>query len=230
MISNIEEALERSIFHILRKKTVEYGYVPDVDNYDFTNPDKEVVRQANLAYKEALADIIADKGFAIELFNYANSQSYGTKKVPRIVVRTEAFLQGQLGTDTTVQYRLDEEGKYKKYQSTSLLSDFYFHVYLIANTTEQIRVLHQIMVTSIPRRGYIPWYDKDFLKHSNLLVRYISSADYEWNAEGIIEKAYRYEIPDAHEVEDYLINNEQVAPIEEIVVTMNNDDNKLIID
>lgn len=216
--SSIEEALERSVFHIIRKKIVELGYLPDINNYDVENNDIEVAKLATEQYKTALTTIKNNKGFAIEIFNYANNQSYGTKKVPRIVVRTEAFLQGQLGADTTAKYEKNDEGVYIKKQSTSLLSDYYFNLYLVCNNVKQMRILHQIMVTSLPRRGYIPWYNKDFQHSSNLLVRYISTTDYSWDAEGIIEKVYRYEIPDAHEVEDYQLTTEEISPIKDIIL------------
>ena len=40
-------------------------------------------------------------------------------------------------------------------------------------------------------------------------------ADFSWTAEGVIEKVYRYEIPDAHEVDDLIIK-QNVPNIKEI--------------
>lgn len=212
-LSNIEEALERTIFHLLRKKTVEFGYTPDIDDYDVENTDTSIAVSESERFKNDLSIIHTTKGFAIEVFNFANNQYYGTKKPPRIVVETESFLQGQLGTDPTPIYQRQTDGTFNTVQQVSMLSDFYFNVHLIANYVKEIRILHEIMVQCLPRRGYVPWYNQNGLQPAfNLLIRYISMADYSWNAEGIIEKVYRYEIPDAHEVDDTIINT-NVPPI-----------------
>ena len=216
ILSNLEESLERTIFHLLRKKTVELGYLPDIDYYDVENTDLDIAESETVRYNNDLNAISQQKGFAIEVFNYSNNQIYGEKKPPRIVVETESFLQGQLGADTTHKYIKQEDGSYNITKSTSLLSDFYFNVHLIANSVNQIRVLHNILVLSLPRRGYVAWYNKPgLLPAFNLLVRYISMADFSWTAEGVIEKVYRYEIPDAHEVDDLIIK-QNVPNIKEI--------------
>lgn len=227
-LSNIEQALERTIFHLLRKKTVEFGYLPNIDDYDIENTNLNIAEAETERFNNDLIAITNSKGFSIEVFNYANNQYYGTKKPPRIVVETESFLQGQLGTDTTLQYEKNGDGSFIAKQSVSLLSDFYFNVHLIANNVNEIRVLHEIMVQCLPRRGYVPWYNQDgLLPAFNLLVRYLSMADYSWTAEGIIEKVYRYEIPDAHEVDDKVIidNVSSIKQINVDIKTLNSINN-----
>ena len=219
-LSNIEEALERTVFHLLRKKAVEFGYTPDILLYDVENTNTSIAQAESERFYTDLRTIHDTKGFAIEVFNYANNQYYGSKKPARIVVETESFLQGQLGLDTTPQYERQIDGIYLLKKSESMLSDFYFNIHLIGKSVKEIRVLHEIMVQSLPRRGYVPWYTKSELQPDfNLMVRYISMADYSWNAEGIIEKVYRYEIPDAHEVDDRVIL-ENVVPIKVINVNI----------
>lgn len=221
----IEEALERSVFELLRKKTVSMGYLPDIEEFDIENNDMDISSKAQEDYSKELNNISKSKGFAIEIFNYANQQYYGQKKPPRIVIQTESFLQGQLGLDTTQKYKRDEDGKYRALQSESMLSDFYFNVHLVTNTTLQTRVLHQIMHEAIPRRGYIPWHNNDILKeNNNLMVRYINMGDVGWPNEGIIEKVFRYEIPDAHTVDNRILITD-IAAINNITVDINNNNN-----
>lgn len=226
-LSNIEEALERSVFHLLRKQLVKYEFLPDVFDYDTENQNDEIAETESKRFMSDLNIIRVEKGFAIEIFNFANNQYYGTKNPPRIVVETESFLQGQLGLDTVDQYDLDPiTGQFKVKKSVSMVSDFYFNVHLVANTVQQMRVLHGIMNEALPRRGYVPWYDKEGLQPSfNLLIRYISMADYSFLPEGIIEKVYRYEIPDVHEIDDKLILK-TVSPIKNIDVTIKDDKGK----
>jgi len=209
VLADIEEALERSVFHKLRKKVVEFGYLPDITTFDVENSNAATAKVAEEAYLSAIRSIATSMGYAIEIFNYSNNQSYGSKDVPRIVIEMESFNQGQLGTDPSGRYVLNTTtNKYERVLDTSLLSDFYFNVHLIANTVKQIRKLHEIMVNALPRRGYIEWYNEDGYKPSeNLMVRYISMADYTFLQEGIIEKVYRYEIPDIHEIDPMVISS-----------------------
>lgn len=200
MISDIEQRVERSIFHALRKKLVEWGYLPDITTFDVENPDITIATAAQAAYEAAMVTIHNDKGFVIEVFNFASNQNLGIKKVPRIVVEIESFMIGQLGVDPSKSFITTTEGSYTAVQYDSMLSDFYFNIHLVANDAKQSRLLHQVMVNALPRRGYIKWYDQAALLESqNLLVRYVSNADFSFLSEGIIEKVYRYEIPDLHE-------------------------------
>jgi hypothetical protein len=227
-LPDILEKLERTIFHRLRRCAVDNGYLPDIDLYDIENTDHNIAKAESIRYENDMADIRSSKGFCVEVFSYSNNQSYGTKKVPRIVVETESFLQGQLGTDSTGQYLQNPDGTWNNLTSVSLLSDFYFNVKLICHTTEQHRVIHGIMVSSIPRRGYIPWYTEDHLLPSNNpLVRFISTFDISFVIEGIMEKVYRYEIPDAHEIDD-IITKINVPPIKEIRLVINENNETII--
>ena len=132
-LSNIEEALERTIFHALRKKTVEFEYSPDIMLFDIENLDDTIAESEQQRFLLALEVIKNNKGFAIEIFNYTNNQYYGAKKPARIVVETESFQVGQLGTDITIKYNRNLDGTYSTSRSTSMLSDFYFNIHLIGN-------------------------------------------------------------------------------------------------
>lgn len=219
-ISDIEQALERSVFHLLRKKVVEAGYLPDITTFDVENPDVNIASAAQNGYDAAMAAIRSSNlKYCIEVFNYQSNQALGDKKVPRIVIEMESFNPGQLGTDPSGRYVLnDTTGKYERVLDSSILSDFYFNIHLIGNTVEQVRKLHELMVNSLPRRGYIPWYNENGYKPAeNIMVRYISMADYGFLAEGIIEKVYRYEIPDVHEIDPILLQN-NISPITDIQI------------
>ena len=228
-LPDILEKLERTIFHRLRRCAADNGYLPNIDDYDIENVDINIARTESKRYEDDIVLIRqSSKRFAVEVFSYSNNQSYGTKKVPRIVLETESFLQGQLGTDSTLQYDKQPDGTFNGKTSVSLLSDFYFNIKLVAHTVEEMRVLHGIMVTSIPRRGYVPWYtEQELLPSHNLLVKFISTFDISFVMEGIMEKVYRYEIPDAHEVDD-IIEQINIPPIKQITLDIN-DGNTIII-
>lgn len=224
-LTDIEEKVERTIFEVLRLKAVEEGFTPDITNYDIDNPDDTIAAAATDAYMAALKTIQNTKGFAVDIFNYSNQQARGMKKSPRIVVQTEAFYPGEIGLDVTPQYKLNPvTGKYESLRSTTLTSNLFLNVHLVASTVKQIRALHGIMVACLPRMGYLIWYTETRLRPShNLLVRYVSYYEADFIAEGVIEKIYRYEIPDAHEVEDIMVEM-NISPIKEITVDIQTQD------
>lgn len=229
-LPDIEQALERSVYEALRLVTVAEGYLPNIRDYDIENPDINIAKQAVKDYNTAAQTIRQNKGFVVEIFNYSSAEARGLKKTPRIVIQTEAFQQGQIGFDNRINYEYNEQlGEYVSKRSPAVTSDFYFNIHLVASDVKQIRVLHGIMVTCLPRLGYIKWYTDAKLRPShNLLVYYLSYLEADFLAEGIIEKIYRYRIPDAHEIDDEIIT--QIPPIKiiDVDITGNVDDNLTI--
>ena len=221
MFSNIEESLERSIYMALRTKAIEFGYALDISNYQLDANGSLINKAEQEKYDTDLKALQVAKGFAVELFGYSNNQNIGKKKTPSIVVDVESFLPGQLGLDTTASYKKDLSGKYIKEVGPSKTSDLFFGIKLISGKVKQNRVLHQIMVNAIPRMGYIKWYTENtLLPDKNIMVQYDSMADVSWVDEGIIEKVYRYQILDAHELNNDIIND-NISAIKEIDVEIN---------
>lgn len=205
-LPNIQESLERSVYHAIRAVTVKEGYLPDITSYDIENTDNQIAKTEDKKYQQAMVDIVTAKGFCVEIFGTTPTQAKGALKPPRIIIDTQAFYPGSLGIDTTPSYRTNQGGGYSVFTGASQTSDFYFNVRLVSNTTEQNRVLHGIMVNALPRRGYMKWYTEPTLRlFENIFIRYISFSEFNYNDEGIIEKVYRYEIPDTHEIDEQLI-------------------------
>ena len=227
----IETLAERSIYHAFREEVVRRGYLPDIKLFDIENVDNTIAETENRRYEQAIQQIKTNKGFAIEVFNYASNQSYGSKNVPRIVLNTDSFMPGNLGLDPSLKYVPQEDGTFQLSKSVDMLSDFYFTIYLVANSTRTIRELHDILAHVLPRRGYIKWYEDTKLRpHSNLLIQYLSSSDISYLSEGIIEKAYRYMIPDIHEIDDRIIPDVTIAGITEIKVDTGKDTNIITVE
>lgn len=222
----LEEAVERTIYHSLREEIVKRGYLPDIYDYDIENTDLTIAKSENIRYNVDLKAIKVDKGFAIEVFNYSNNQSYGDKEVPRIVIHTDSFIPGSLGLDPSRKYEKNIDGSFKVLKSVEMVSDFYFSLNLVANTVSSMRQLHDIMANVLPRRGYIKWYQDNGLRpYSNLLIQYLASADVSFLSEGIMEKVYKYMIPDVHEIDDKTIYDNIPAIIN---IQVDKDDNNLL--
>lgn len=209
-LPNIQQELERTIYEAFRVTLVKEGYLPDINLFDVENEELEIAKAAQKAYLEAIANIAdGPKGFAIELFSNSTAQQRGQLKTPRIVLETEGFYPGELGIDTTPKYIKNQEGKYTVVNAPSETSDLFFAVRLVANNTKQIRILHGVNAVTLPRRGYLGWHDKEFMRSGNLFFKYISFYQNEFPEEGIIEKIYRYMVPDVHEIDDLPIG---IAP------------------
>lgn len=207
-LPNIQELLERTIYHSLRLTTVAAGYVPDILQYDVENPDIAISVAESNRYKADLAAIKTEKGFAIELFNSGPAQQRGSLKVPRIVLQTEAFLPGGLGLDTTEQFDERPDGNFGVYANPFLTqtSDMYFNIKLVGNSVKQERVLNGILLSTLPRRGYIKWADQPTLLPSqNIFVHWAGHGEDMIEEEGIIEKSHRFFIADVKELDPVLL-------------------------
>lgn len=227
-IMDIEAMLERTIYHRLRKYTIDIGYTLDIDKYDIENTDNNIVKTESERYKTDLKNLTINKGFSIEIFGSSNNQSRGTKKTPRIVVETESFYEGELGLQVADNYNRNQDGSFTKVEPVSITNDWFFNIHLVADTQEQLRLLRQILIMSIPRRGYINWYtDQKLQKSHNLLCRYLTQHDSDWEQEGIMEKIYRFTIPDVHVNEDLVIDI-NVPPIKVIELDIEDEDQKFI--
>jgi len=222
MLPDLEELLERSIFHAIREKTVAEGYLPNINTFDISNVDDSIAEQAKADYETAKTTIYDTKGFVIDIFGVSNNQSKAEKKIPRIVIDTQSFQPGTLGGDTTPIYNL-VDGVYVKSSSPSLASDFFFNVYIVCNTVKQLRVLTAIVSAALPRRGYVKTYLADTIEpFGNLLTVFLSSSNSQDLPEGVFEKAFSYEVPDVFEsLPDTIVTivDEQVFDIVPIIET-----------
>lgn len=227
----LEELIERTIYHSLRLETVSRGLLPDIYNYDIENNNLAISKSELEKYRSDITKIKNSKGYAIEVFNYANNQAYGDKYVPRIVIQMDSYLPGDIGHTPNGQYVKNEDGTFDITKSVALVSNYYFSVHLIANTTHSVRELHDIMAHVLPRRGYVKRFgDNELRPYSNLLIQFLTSADVSYLSEGIIEKVYRYVVLDVHEIDDITLET-NIPPIKhiEIPIKIFNEDSSTII-
>jgi len=222
MLSNLEELLERSIFHAIREKTVAEGYLPNINTFDVSNIDNTVAAAAKVSYENAKTNIFNTKGFVVDVFGVGNNQAKGLKKVPRIVVDTQTFQPGTLGGDTSPVYE-NVNGIFVKSSNPSLASDFFYNVYAVANNVKQLRVLTAIISSALPRRGYIKTYLDERLQFSgNILTVFTGSMDSDDLTEGVMEKVFSYASTDVFEglpeTITTIVNGEEfdLVPISEI--------------
>lgn len=199
MLSNLQELLERSIFHSIREITVAEGYLPDIKDYDIENTNLTEATLAKEQFELAKVNIVNNMGFVVDIFSSGNNQAKGIKKVPRIVIDTVSYLPGIMGGDTTPVYT-NINGVYVKTKNASVTSDLTFNVYVVSNTIKQARILNAIISRALPRRGYIKTYLNSTIEFSgNIFIKFMMHGDSNDLAEGIIESYFNYEAPDIFE-------------------------------
>jgi len=217
MLTDIQEILEGSIWQAIMDQLVKYGYAPDPANFELNGPDLVTLRNADTEYDNAIKDIINNHGFSIGLFNASNSQYKGLLDVPRIVITTQSVIPGALGNDTAPIYELVGD-YYVKKRSPSMAVDYFFNVYLVANTIKQLRILGAILIEAFPRRGYIKTYlDENIVSSGNLMVEFTGYMDSENIEEGVMEKVNSYKICDIFEaLPQEIPTTYPISPIKEI--------------
>lgn len=201
-LSDIQSVIETTIFERIRVECVDKGYTPDITNVAYPNNPT-----GQTAWDTALKTIQTNVGFAIEVFNNASTQARGQKKVPRIVISPQPFLEGALGGDSSRVYSLQNNGTFNATILPPQTSEYYCNIHLVANTAAQIRILQALLSLAIPVRGYIPIFDRNTLlfKTENIFIRKLNGYPIPQTAEGIMEFVYRFQVPDIFEVEERLV-------------------------
>ena len=196
-LSTLQERIERSLYHTLRNICVDEGYTPDI-----TALGAGPYTEANQATWDTLkATIVSTKGFCIEIFS--NSQTKGTKDVPRIVIVPRRTLPGDIGSPMQPYVTNNPEAPASLVKMSLPLeaSHFYYDVHLITKTAQQDRVLHGILAKAFAKKRYIPYYDDPT---ELFFIKQTSDYDLPDPTEGIKEQVYTYELPDLFEyVEEF---------------------------
>lgn len=206
-LTTVQELIERSLFERLRLECVDKGYLPDITTF----PETSLGNTNYISAIKAIAN--SSKGFAVEPFQNSSSQAKGMKRVPRIVINPQPFMEGALGGDSSRFYQLNGD-TYDAKVLPPQTSEYYFNVHLVSSSAAEMRVLNAIMSLSIPVRGYIPFYNNS---NFNFFVRKLSGYNAPQTDEGIQETVYRFQVPDIFEVEDKIVAT-GIAKINEITV------------
>lgn len=209
-----QEIIERSVYSALLTTAVTLGYTLDPQKYLPVSAENEA------KYKSDLANL-QNKPF-VGIFGTANNQSKGQKITPRIVVNAKGFYPGAIGMPKEILEKSEELGGWigREYPYEAL--DQYIDIHLVANTQEDLRLLHQILFWSIPQRGYIKPYTEDqFLFSGNIFLEVVNFYDTPNLANGVMEKIYEFVIFDS------LIGTQDkgltdVVPIKDISVLLEN--------
>lgn len=205
-LTTIQETVERSIFTMLLSECIDKGYTPSG-----TFPETE---QGEKDLQDAFTAINNSLGYSIEIFNHSSSDAKGQKRIPRIVIVPQPFVEGALGGDSSRIYSKGNDGLYTAKVLPPQTSEYYCNIHLVTNTGAQARVLNALLSLALPVRGYIPIYNNT---SQNFFIRKLSGFQIPDNDEGILENVYRFQVPDIFEAECKIVASD-ISPIKDITL------------
>lgn len=188
------------------------------------NPeDFQPISSISQAKQERAIKALGNKYICI--YGVGNNQSRGIKQVPRITIDLTAYYPGDLGVEQFIIGDIDDNEQYALYEQPFETKDTMFDIHLVANNSQDMRTLHQIMYTALPARGYIKPFreatladylnNPGLLKTGNIFLQVGNYYDHNDNDHGLLEKVYTYTCVDGL-LDQKLSEGNQVSPIKEI--------------
>lgn len=161
----------------------------------------------------------------IYVFGVGNNQVRGPKIVPRITIELNAYYPGEIGVEQFMVGDSKINDEFVMYQYPFETKNSQFDIHLVANNSVDLRLLHNIMYTALPARGYIKPFlepslqdyldNKGLLKSGNLYTEISNFYDHNDQEHGLLEKVYSYTCIDGL-IEESISNNGTFAPIRDI--------------
>ena len=210
-----QEVIERSLYSSLMQVVLGLGMTINPELYLPVTVDNQQ------RYDRAVKSL--DK--FIYVFGVGNNQVRGPKIVPRITIDLNAYYPGNIGTEAFMVGDEQENGQYRQYLYPFETKDVQFDIHLVANRVEDLRLLHKIMYTALPARGYIkPFLEstlQEYLKHpgldktGNLYIEISNYYDHNDQEHGLLEKVYSYTVIDSY-IDERLQEDATFSPITDI--------------
>lgn len=211
-----EEIIERTFYICLLNTLLKMGATINPDDYLPLSEENEKRFQAD---KKAIAKFVY-------LFGIGNNQVRGEKITPRITIELNAYFPGDIGLQA-VNIEGNEVGEnYQMVEYPWETKDIALDIHLVANTQQDMRLLHNVLYSSLPARGYIvPYLDNDFEAwkqkkvgpDGNLFIELNNFYDHPDLDQGLLEKVYTYRVKDG--IIYPLVEHEaDIVPIKDISV------------
>lgn len=195
----IQQRVERSIFEVLRKAILAKGYIPDISNgtrYP-TGVGGKMTQTAMDHWQTDLAAVIADKGWAVEIFGTSDSFAKGERRAPRIVIVPQRIMPGDIGFAPGLGTISDpeHEGGYLNIAFPDTSANMHYDIHLVSSSQAQSRFMNFILSTVLGKRKYIYFEDDNT---DNFFIRHYNYYNVSDTNDGIEENVYTYEVPDLY--------------------------------
>ena len=214
---NLEEIIERSFYIALLHETLKRGLTINPDDYLVNGLPTETTADRFEQDKKAIG-----KKF-IYIFGIGNNLVRGPKDCPRITIELNAYYPGELGTEKFSVEESEENFDVIEYDYITKSTNLDIH--LVANTQQEMRLLHDIMYRALPAKGYIKPYFNDYeawkstkiSSTGNLYIEVGNFYDHPDLQHGLLEKVYTYEVSDGLILEE-VVSQGEIVPIKDISV------------
>lgn len=214
---NLEEIIERSFYIALLHETLKRGLTINPDDYLVDGLPTESTADQFEQDKKAIG-----KKF-IYIFGIGNNLVRGPKDCPRITIELNAYYPGDIGTEKFSVEESEENFDVIEYDYTTKSTNLDIH--LVANTQQEMRLLHDIMYRALPAKGYLKPYFNDYgaWKNTpmgatgNLYIEVGNFYDHPDLQHGLLEKVYTYEVSDGLILEE-VVSQGEIVPIKDISV------------
>lgn len=212
---NTQEIIERSIYSSLLSAAVTHGYTIDPKLYLPATPANKIQFDTDKATIES-----SGKPF-VSIFGAGNNQSRGMKDCPRICVDPLGFFPGDIGFPKQIMEKTDTGYMVSESNYTDSV-DQLVNITLTSNNIEDMRILHNILNSAIPQRGYIKPYTFDEVPfEGNIFImvsNFYSNPDTD---KGIMEKVYQFTVKDTILEELFIETGDIIPPIQDISLLLN---------
>lgn len=212
---NSEEVVERTFYISLLSTMLEMGLT--INPADFLPLSQENEKR----FQEAIKNM----NKFIPLFGIGNNQVKGPKTLPRITIELQGYYAGDIGVNKYIIGDKLEDGNYQASEFPYETKDITIDVHLVSQTQADMRLLHTILYTGLPARGYIRPYFNDLDEWSkgrlaptgNLFIEVGNYYDHPDVEHGILEKVYTYVCKDGI-LPEKLLEEGTLTPIKDISV------------
>lgn len=216
---NTEEIVERTFYICLLTTALKKGFTLNPDDYLPLSLDNEK------RFKEDVSKLAK----FIPIFGIGNSQVRGPKNCPRITIELQGFYNGDIGVNKYIIGDKLSNGLYQTSEFPYETKDITLDIHLVANTQNDMRLLHSILHEALPSRGYIKPYFNDLSEWGNgiiqptgnLFIEISNYYDHPDDSHGILEKVYQYTCKDGI-LPEKLKEDGELIPIRDISLLLGN--------
>ena len=210
-----QQVIERSLYVALLRVALSIGRTINPEDYLPVSTENQKRQEEDI--KKLGKNYIA-------IYGVGNNQARGVKTLPRITIELTGYYPGDVGVEQFMIGNKEENEQYALYEQPWEVKDSIFDIHLVAGNANDMRVLHQIMYTALPARGYIKPFTfntiKEYLenpgleKTGNLFLNIGNYYDHNDTDHGILEKVYTYNCVDG--LLEQIKQDPDISPIKEI--------------
>jgi len=201
--------IERSIFELIRLRTVSLGLTPDVTLF----PDTP---QGLKQYQDALTQIQETKGIAFEIFGTEAPVYHGQEKFSRIVLNFNSLVPGEYGVEPGPHLK-PQANDFVEVIEDNLVYNYLMDCILLSESQSALRIGLDIIYGSLPVMGYANFYPE--VPDDFFVMRLDTTTRLPKEDTGYLGYQVTYEIPDVIISEERILSG-AIKPIIEITVDM----------